>query len=448
MFGAWDSWLLSSVAQMTSHCVLNPFGLGGYGGPGADRSNATDAALADELHEMLKGSMCFPNPVETEIEKRGKLFLESKSTLFILSSAAGQTPATFEKVLKQLKHSQSIENLHLYPVPFWDESDPHFDFSQFSEQMATLPRLESLHVHHMLVKNFELRPCLSLRRLRLVDPQVQDGKWSVQLPQLRELVMENHSPPEKNFARSLLQCPRLEEFFAHKYWHDQALPKLFLPSCKRFTFRRGDCTEKLSLYLPRVEDLVLDACYDLQELTLLKHGHGSHQEFNLPENQQPSKFRISLTNANLGPAAQAALQESGRMLNDLAEFQENDGLAGAAGMDAIFRNLHNAGFFGDDDEGSEGISGSETGIASDASEMDELDDGILGRAVRVCSLQTRQELIGKTGRIIEVYPENGRVGVRFDHDPRLELSLRKESVEQVYPQGASSSKRTKLEQVD
>ena len=35
------------------------------------------------------------------------------------------------------------------------------------------------------------------------------------------LVMENHSPPEKNFARSLLQCPRLEEFFAHKYWHDQ-----------------------------------------------------------------------------------------------------------------------------------------------------------------------------------------------------------------------------------
>ena len=89
-----------------------------------------------------------------------------------------------------------------------------------------------------------------------------------------------------SFGECLKRSPKIERFFAHKYWHEDRLPKLYLPSCKDFTFRRGDATERLSLYLPRylfqrmlennfgiflrVEKLNLDANYSLNSLTLLK----------------------------------------------------------------------------------------------------------------------------------------------------------------------------------
>lgn len=276
----------------------------------------TDSELATELSKMLdSGIMVYPNPVHTEIHKRKKLFLESSNVLFIFSSAAGETPNKFEtEVLMKLKHAATIKKVHLYPVPSWSESDPVFDFSGFSELFQKhLPKAEHLHIRHMLVKNFQLKGIPQLRSLHLTDPQCKDEEWNIELPELRKLLLQNHTPPAKNFGKSLIKCPRIEEFFAHKYWHEEKLPKLYLPNCKRFTFRRGDCTSRLSLYIPRVEKLNLDANYELNSITLLKKGHKEHKQWNLPNVATHSKFTVSYRNSNLGAGAMRTLSQCGRL---------------------------------------------------------------------------------------------------------------------------------------
>lgn len=276
----------------------------------------TDSELASELSKMLdSGYMVYPNPVHTEIKKRKKLFLESSNDLFIFSSAAGETPNKFEtEILMKLKYAATIKKVHLYPIPSWSESDPVFDFSGFSELFQKyLPKAEHLHIMHMLVKNFQLKGIPQLRSLHLVDPQCKDEEWNIELLELRKLLLENHTPPVKNFGKSLIKCLKSEEFFAHKYWHEENLPKLYLPNCKKFTFRRGDCTSRLSLYIPRVEKLNLDANYELSSITLLKKGHKEHKQWNLPNVETHSKFTLSYTNANLGVGAKRTLIQSGRL---------------------------------------------------------------------------------------------------------------------------------------
>ena len=184
-------------------------------------SKATDAKLATELAQMLAcGVKTYPNPVETEIEKRKHAFIEDKHTLFVLRSAAGKSPAHFENsVLKKLQHAGSITQMYLYPVPGWSEKDPVFDCKNFCQLVRKyLPQVTQLWVQHMLVKNFELKSWPQLRSLTLIDPQCQDQKWGIELENLEELVMENHCPPVKLFANSILKCPRIRRFFAHKYW--------------------------------------------------------------------------------------------------------------------------------------------------------------------------------------------------------------------------------------
>eukprot|EP00494_Astrolonche_serrata_P017400 UN17584 len=93
--------------------------------------------------------------------------------------------------------------------------------------------------------------------------------------------MQNHAPDPTNFANSIISCPNVENFFTHKYWAEDKIPKLYFPNCKNFTFRRGDSVDALSLYLPRVEKVNVDACYGLERFTLLKKGHSKHKEYNL-----------------------------------------------------------------------------------------------------------------------------------------------------------------------
>ena len=55
----------------------------------------------------------------------------------------------------------------------------------------------------------------------------------------------------------------------------------------------GHTAEVVAPPLPRVEELVLDACYELDKLKLLKTGHKDHKEFNLKAGEGESRFRLS-----------------------------------------------------------------------------------------------------------------------------------------------------------
>ena len=119
--------------------------------------------------------------------------------------------------LQKLTHAETISELRFYPAGGWSSEDVIFDFDRFSELIPQyLPNLKYIQVRHMLIKNFELQNLEQIRELHLIDPQMQDGKWSLDLPELRKLTLENHCPPVSNFAQAILQSPKIESFFAHK----------------------------------------------------------------------------------------------------------------------------------------------------------------------------------------------------------------------------------------
>ena len=254
----------------------------------ANLSKASEATLAKKLSEMLEGpTLSFPNPLYQEIEKRNLATLEDRDNFFVLKSAVGQTPADFEKVLKKVKNAATITKLRLHPIEAGSEDDedgPVFDFTNFSKLLCKyLPHVEYFGAMGMSVKNFELKNLPKLSTVCLIAPQMEDQKWNLELPNLEVLILENSAPPVKAFTQSLIQCPRIRKFFSHKYWTAEGeLLGLYLPNCEDFTLRRADCMFKISLYLPRVKILNLDADYDLKDITLLKRGHASHAEWNLP----------------------------------------------------------------------------------------------------------------------------------------------------------------------
>ena len=143
-------------------------------------------------------------------------------------------------------------------------------------------------------------------------------------PNLEELQMANHTPPVENFARALVNSPLIKRFYSHKYWNEETIPQLYLPNCQSFTFRRGDGTDSLKLYLPRVKELLLDACYEMSKCDLLTVGHPSHAEWNLAPSERGSSFKLSLKNAGLSKSAISNLRKSGRVENPDALKQRLD----------------------------------------------------------------------------------------------------------------------------
>ena len=136
--------------------------------------------------------------------------------------------------------------------------------------------------------------------------------------------MANHTPPVENFARALVNSPLIKRFYSHKYWNEETFPPLYLPNCQSFTFRRGDGTDSLKLYLPRVKELILDACYEMSKCDLLTVGHPSHAEWNLAPFERETSFKLSLKNAGLSNSAISTLRKSGRVLNPDALKQRLD----------------------------------------------------------------------------------------------------------------------------
>ena len=132
----------------------------------------------------------------------------------------------------------------------------------------------------------------SIKIIKMIGHQPQDNEWELNLPNLEEFHMENHEPPVENFARAMVNCPRIKTFYAHKYWHNDKLPGLYLPNCSRFIFRRGDRTLGLRVYLPKVQELTLDGCYGLDSFEFILEGHPAHAEWNHTSGRSLTQFSV------------------------------------------------------------------------------------------------------------------------------------------------------------
>jgi len=290
----------------------------------------TTEELANQLHAMLTSpnGIMYPNPVNDAVVKHKEKFpfIESEKVLAILESDVGATPERFlRKVLHTLKYKDTIKYLHLHRIHPADEGPP-FDFSKFSEHLAEyLPKCEFFHVWDMPICNFRIESN-SIKQLLIVCPQLHDEEWELNCPNLVHFDMQNHTPPVKNFQRALINSPRIETFYSHKYWHTDDLPALYLPNCTDFTFRRGEHTKSLKLYLPKVKYLALDACYSLKNVELLTQGHADHAEWNKVPGTELTKFKLSLENAIVSTRALKSLKDSGRVSNpnSLSEAHEEE----------------------------------------------------------------------------------------------------------------------------
>jgi len=288
----------------------------------------TTAGLADQVHEICISdkAVFYPNNIDTALDERDYNFIASNTTLVILKSFVGATPTRFsQEVLSKLKHKTSIKNVHFYPPTTDIEKHRPFDFKLFSKQLQVhLPNVEVLYLRHMRVINFMIEST-SIKTLRLQCPNMLDGEWELKCPNLEDLYFANHSPPAKNFAQALINCPRIKRYYSHKYKNEDPFPPLFLPNCQRFIFRRGENTKTMKIFLPRVEELTLDACYDMPTFEFLKEGHPSHAQWNISLDMVPgTSFKLSLKNAGLSESAISNLRKSGRVLNPRALEQELD----------------------------------------------------------------------------------------------------------------------------
>eukprot|EP00933_Yihiella_yeosuensis_P020701 TRINITY_DN16539_c0_g3_i1.p1 TRINITY_DN16539_c0_g3~~TRINITY_DN16539_c0_g3_i1.p1 ORF type:complete len:342 (+),score=52.32 TRINITY_DN16539_c0_g3_i1:54-1079(+) len=261
------------------------------------QSKPSKVDLAAKLEQVAYGhSMINCNDVwkiQEKMKATGLPYAESKSILFMLKPMNARAMET--EVLKKIKHGPSITKLRFHPY-----QDGDFDLKNFSASMKKyLPKVSEISFQHACLKNFELKDLDRVKTLLFIGVDFKDNKFDLHLPYLKELILECSVPAPKEFSKSLLQCPRIERFFTHKFWCVD-MPPLYLPHCKNFTFRRGDCVSKLHMFLPRVQHVNLDANYDLSDIKFITQGRKEIKDFCLQEHEQESHFTVSAVNAFAG----------------------------------------------------------------------------------------------------------------------------------------------------
>jgi len=258
---------------------------------------ARSSSLATSLEATAHGANwvdCFKVfKILQNIEQTGLPYAESSTVLFVLKPVP---PNLWEEqVFKKLKHGKTIKKLR-----FHGSVDKPFDLHGFGNLLPSyLPKLDTISFDACEIRRMVLRDVDSVRVLEVNGCEFKDNVFDVCLPNLRELVLQCTRADPVAFAASLLRCPRIERFFAHKFWCPD-VPTLYLPSCKDFTFRRGDCVHKLHLYLPRVKHVNLDSNYGLLDIKFLKQGHKTIKDFDLKSGKAESRCTVSVVDSLAG----------------------------------------------------------------------------------------------------------------------------------------------------
>lgn len=255
--------------------------------------------------------------VTEKIKASGAVFATSNNVLFVMKPMSCIDLEA--QVFKQLTQPHAIQTLRFHPF-----QDGTFDLRGLSELLVQYaPNVQTISGMSLTAKNFELRALTSVKTLTFMSCEFTDQVFDLLLPNLKELVFQCTSPNPKALAKSLLNCPRIERFFAHKFWAEQ-IPSLYLPSCKDFTFRRGDCVIKLHLYLPKAKHVNLDANYDLSDIKFLTQGRKEIQAFCPKPGEPQSFFTVSVVNAFAGLKRGPSYLLSHPRVSDVVGLQDSD----------------------------------------------------------------------------------------------------------------------------
>ena len=79
---------------------------------------------------------------------------------------------------------------------------------------------------------------------------------------MKIFAMEFDTPPADKFCEMLIRSPKIKSFICRKYWMDPPFAEFYLPSCKDFSFMRGDSLDSMKIYAPKVKNVSIYGCYD------------------------------------------------------------------------------------------------------------------------------------------------------------------------------------------
>jgi len=261
-------------------------------------------------------------PNDEQIRALDVSFIESKEALVILKPSAQDFFG--EAVLRRLKYADTIERVRWHPIDE-DPNAPAFDFHGIGPLLnKALPQLKEISLRHFSTLNFKLDGLPRLEELDLTHVSFRDNVFELSLPGLKAFSMSSAVPPPKAFAKSMSKCPRLEWFFAHKYWTNLSIPTLYLPSCKSFVFRRGGAVSKLRVYIPRCERLILDGNHSLTEFEIKEKGKATMRRFNMSPDDEQEKFTVSLLDARLSGKAFTYIKTHHRVRRVEGEADEEE----------------------------------------------------------------------------------------------------------------------------
>lgn len=158
---------------------------------------------------------------------------------------------------------------------------------------STFPKLKSLHI----IFPFDGEP----------DTPDDWAGFKVQLPDLRELTLECPGTVQPSELKdSTIACPKLEYFCLYKVYVESL--SLVLPSAKLVWLHRMECLKSVSFYAPCVQEVRLQACYDLNNVKVLQRAQGIQRV-----DVEDSKFVLDVTNCCFGKMQIERLRELSRV---------------------------------------------------------------------------------------------------------------------------------------
>lgn len=136
-----------------------------------------------------------------------------------------------------------------------DETAGYMNFKEILKLLKSyVPNIMELCIRDVAMINCEVTGLPTLRSLEFSKTEWRDGKFNLDLPELRALRM--HCDVSGNqLAQSLRKCGQIQIFVIMA---TQVLPALYLPNCQVMLLGTEPevYVKSAKLYLPRVENLV------------------------------------------------------------------------------------------------------------------------------------------------------------------------------------------------
>ena len=207
-------------------------------------------------------------------------------------------------------------------TPKYGSRSAVIDFSQ-----VQFPALEKLEIHHQVIEaidftqeNYPELQSLTIEQITAKNPSY----FKTDLPKLRFMSFQFITIDDPlGFGDSLSSSPNLEYFSGYKLWglgtSKKHTHRLVLPKCEELDLYRSDDLTYLKIWAPKLQSLNLQACYSLEEVTILDRKPNGYSGEEYGFNGDPSKYTLNLVNA---PKPKGNVTTHQRCKKILEEFEE------------------------------------------------------------------------------------------------------------------------------